>query len=248
MNKHERGKFGWSKVCWILGLLAWVIVSLVATQFVVSFLMLWILGDVAAQPVWSTVYSAIVYTLCLLLTVLVPWKLFRMKTSRDELGLTGLPTWTDILLSPVGFAAYFVLAILLVALAGIIFPGINWSQAQEVGYDNLILVSDRILAFTALVVVAPIAEEIIFRGWLYGKMRTKVSAWAGILAVSLVFGLLHLGFDINALQWNVAVNVFFMSVVMCVMREITGTIWSGMLLHILKNGVAFYLLFILGTY
>ena len=45
-------------------------------------------------------------------------------------------------------------------------------------------------------------------------------------------------------QWNVGINVFAMSIVLCVMREITGSIYSGILLHMLKNMLAFYLLYI----
>lgn len=244
----KKQKFSWKTVGLVLALCAWVIVCLVAFQFIVSYVMVALLGEAVNQPVWSAVYSAVVYGLTLVVVIFVPWRIKKMKTSREELGLSGLPTWTDILLTPVGFFVYYIIAILVAALAATIFPNVNWQQAQEVGFQNLFLTSDKILAFIALVVVAPIAEEIVFRGWLYGKIRSKVPAWVGILAVSAVFGIMHLGFDLSALQWNVAINVFCMSVVMCIMREITGTIWSGILLHVLKNGVAFYLLFISGMF
>jgi membrane protease YdiL (CAAX protease family) len=229
-------------------------VSLVACQFVVSYVIITIVDvvglerEVLSEPVWNAVFAAVVYMLCLLLTILVPWKVLKMKTNREELGLLGLPTWTDIGLAPVGFAAYFVVGISVMVLLSMVFPGVNWDQAQEVGFENLFLVSDKIFAFIALVVLAPVAEEIIFRGWLYGKVRTKASAWVGILAVSVLFGLLHLGFNVEALQWNVAINIFCMSIVLCVLREITGTIYSGIVLHMLKNGVAFYLLFVVGMF
>ena len=244
----KKRKFDKKIIGWVLGLTVWVGVSLVASQFVMSFLMSWILGPAVAQPVWSTVYSALTYGLCLLLVIVVPWKAMKMKTNREELGLKGLPTWVDVGLAPVGFMVYMVVAVMVTALVAAVFPSVDWTQAQQVGYENLFALSDRILAFVALVVVAPVVEEIIFRGWLYGKVRSKVPAWVGVLVVSALFGLLHLGFDVNALQWNVAVNIFCMSVVLCMLREITGTIWSGVILHILKNGVAFYLLFINGMY
>ncbi|MCL1839959.1 CPBP family intramembrane metalloprotease [Candidatus Saccharibacteria bacterium] len=248
IEKAEKGKFDWKKVGWVAGLLAWVGVSLIACQLVVSYVMIAILGDAVVQPVWTTLYSAIVYILCLLLVIFVPWQVMKMKTNREELGLMGLPTWTDIGLAPVGFVVYFIVAILVMALMSVILPGVNWEQAQEVGFENLFFFSDRILAFVALVILAPVAEEIIFRGWLYGKIRSKVPAWVGILAVSVLFGLMHLGFNVEALQWNAALNIFCMSVVLCVLREITGTIWSGMILHMVKNGLAFYLLFINGFF
>ena len=98
-----------------------------------------------------------------------------------------------------------------------------------------------------LVVVAPIAEELIFRGWLYGKLRLLLSSKLSnnasmilsIILVSVLFGMVHM-------QWNVGVNVFALSVVLCGLREITGTIYAGILAHMLKNGIAFYLLYILG--
>jgi membrane protease YdiL (CAAX protease family) len=58
-----------------------------------------------------------------------------------------------------------------------------------------------------------------------------------ILITSVLFGIMH-G------QWKVGVTVFAMSIGMCVMRELTGTIWSGIILHMIKNGIAFFFLFV----
>ena len=98
---------------------------------------------------------------------------------------------------------------------------------------------ERGLAFITLVVIAPIIEEIIFRGWLYGKLRIIIPKWLAILITSLLFGLIHM-------QWNVGISVFAMSIVTCTLREITGTIYSGILVHMINNGVAFCLVYIVG--
>ena len=127
-----------------------------------------------------------------------------------------------------------------------IFPWFDAGQTQELGFSTYLSGGDRTIAFITLVVVAPIAEEIIFRGWLYGKLREKLNGvlpeYAGkivsILLTSALFGLIHF-------QWNVGVNVFCLSVVLCVMREITGTIYAGILTHMIKNCVAFYLLYVI---
>ena len=93
------------------------------------------------------------------------------------------------------------------------------------------------MAFIALVVVAPAAEELIFRGVIYGEMR-KVNPYLATIIVSLMFGIAH-G------QLNVGITAFAMSLVMCFMREkLTGTVWSTIILHMIKNAVAFYFLFI----
>lgn len=246
-------------------LLIWVAAAVIVSQLIVGYLMLWILGEYTfSQPVPTAIYSALSYVLALLWVVFatpkisvrlkitkagnrrIDRKLAAKRISREDLGLRGLPTWTDIGLAPVGFVASTLLAAGLVAVFNI-FPWFNAEQAQDVGFSTFVFGWDRVVAFIVLVVVAPVAEELIFRGWLYGKLRTmlseKVSDVASmvvsIFLVSLIFGAIHM-------QWNVGVNVFAMSVVLCGLREITGTIYAGIITHMLKNGVAFYLMYVLG--
>lgn len=248
-----------------IGLLIWVGVSVVASQLAVGYLMVALMGvENFVQPMPTAIYSALSYIIAMMLIIFVPKILAdkRKKTDkkkdkssshkmdlvseRKALGLKGWPTWTDIGLAPAGFVVYLLLAAGLAALFSL-FPWFNATEAQEVGFSVYVTGFDRVIAFITLVVVAPVAEEIIFRGWLYNKLRGKfldkysnmVSIVVSNLLVSLLFGIVHM-------QWNVGVNVFAMSVVMCVLREITGTIYAGMLLHMLKNGIAFYLLYVLG--
>ena len=250
----------WKTVFYVLAMMLWVFASVIAAQLVIGYIMVWIIGaENFLKPVWTAVYSALSYVAAMLLVIGVPAQLLKKrdgrkkkgakddgKVSRKTLGLNGLPTWTDIGLAPVGFIVYLLLAAGIVALFSL-FPWFDAGQAQEVGFSYYVSGFDRLVAFLTLVVVAPIAEEIIFRGWLYGQMREKLakhcsnmaSMIISIFLVSLLFGIIHL-------QWNVGVNVFALSIVLCGLREITGTIYAGMLLHMLKNGVAFYLLFVMG--
>lgn len=222
----------------VLALLVWTGVSVIAGQLIVGYPMIWLLGDQFRNPFWTTIYTALAYTVGMLLCILIPTKISKkLRTSREELGLIGLPTWTDLGLAPIGFIVYLIGAAILTA-AFSIFPWFVIDQAQDTGFSNLFSAPDRIVAFISLAIIAPIAEEIIFRGWLYGKLRAKLSLPVAMLLVSVLFGLLH-G------QWNVGVNVFAMSLVLCGLREITGTIWSGIILHIIKNAVAFYLLYVI---
>jgi len=157
-------------------------------------------------------------------------------TSRTELGFKHLPTFVDLGLAPIGYIVHPVLATALTSFMSL-FTWSNAAETQDTGFSYFITGGDRFVAMIALVFIAPIAEEILMRGWLYGKLRTKLKAPLAILLVSLVFALLH-G------QWNVGVTVFSLSLVLCTLREITGTIWSGIILHMLSNGIAFYLLYV----
>ncbi len=221
-------------------LAAWVLAVTLITQYLIAYPMFWIIGDDITSPVWTTIYMAIVYLVSGILIILIPWKIFkRLKTNREELGLLEMPTWTDIGLAPIAFVAATILAYVFTSIFSI-FPWFDVNQAQNVGFNTLHLGLDRAVAFIALVVIAPIAEEIIFRGWLYGKLRAKLAAPMAIFIVSLTFGLAH-G------QWNVGVNVFAMSIILCLLRETTGTVYCGIIMHMIKNGLAFYLLYILGV-
>ena len=249
MEKKPKSPW-WKTPLSIFLMLAWVFASVVVSQVIMGYLLVWILGkEQFVQPLWTAIYSALSYILTVLLVVLVPLKLMKIwHVNRKDLGLDKLPTWTDIGLAPVGF----IIAIILAAIVTSVFSNFSWFDAeavQDVGFSYYLVGFNKIIAFFALVVVAPIAEEIIFRGWLYGLIRKETSAkmaniWSVVLSsflVSFLFGLVHF-------QWNVSVNVFAMSLVLCAMREITGTIYSGILMHMIKNGVAFWLLYVMGVH
>jgi membrane protease YdiL (CAAX protease family) len=187
--------------------------------------------------VLNTAAAALVYVLSIAIVIGVPWWLKKYRTTKEDVGLTRLPSWMDILLAPAGFAVYFLCSALLVYAIGALFPGFNINEAQNTGFSGISRSYEYMLAFATLVVIAPIAEEALFRGYLYGKLRKIIPVWVAIPLVSAIFGFVH-G------QWNVAIDVFALSVILCILREITGSIWAGILLHMLKNGLAFYLLFI----
>ena len=96
---------------------------------------------------------------------------------------------------------------------------------------------EYVLAFISLVIVAPFAEEVLFRGYLFGKLQKYTSVWLSILITSLLFAVVHF-------QWNVGIDVFVLSIVLCLLRIVSGSLWPAILLHMVKNGVAFYFLFI----
>ena len=187
--------------------------------------------------VLNTIVAAAIYVVTLALVLGIPWFVQRRRTSREDLGITRFPSWLDIGLAPVGFVVYYIFSIILVYVASQIIPAFDMQQTQDVGFSNLTERYEVMLAFLTLVIIAPIAEELLFRGYLYGKLRKSVPMWLAILMTSTLFAIVH-G------QWNVAIDVFALSLVMCGLREITGSIWAGVILHTMKNALAFYLLFI----
>lgn len=245
----------WQKIWLTVFYLAWALIGTYAGQLIVAFPMAWLLGEKLTDPGWTLVYYIITYTLTIALVVILPMqavKYYRkrkndkskklaelekdLSSDKTDLGIAHLPTFVDIGLAPIAYIAYLMIASVLTRIMEF-FPWFDAQESQDVGFSYFITSLDRVFAMIAIVLIAPIAEELVMRGWLYGKLRNKWNIVISILLTSLLFGVLH-G------QWNVAVSVFALSLMLCGLREITGTIWSGMLLHILSNGVAFYLLYI----
>lgn len=84
-----------------------------------------------------------------------------------------------------------------------------------------------------IVILAPIAEEICFRGMLYGGVRTKLPALPAALVGGLVFGGLHALTGITAVP-----PLIVLGFLLCLLYEKTGSIVPGIVLHMLNNSVA----------
>ena len=247
------------KIAQGLGWGVWAGGVLFIVQFALSYLFSWLITTFSiniTSALAQTIFSVASYTLGIFIILKVPEKLSqKLKTTKSDLGLNELPTWTDIGLAPVGLIVYALLASVLTT-AFSIFPWFNAGETQDVGFNTLLVASDRIFAFFTLVIVAPIAEELIFRGFLYQKIKSlfykksskdttrKTKRRAEIIAIIVATLITSLTFGIMHGQWNVGVNVFAMSIVLCIMREITGSIYAGILMHMIKNMLAFYLLYI----
>jgi membrane protease YdiL (CAAX protease family) len=79
------------------------------------------------------------------------------------------------------------------------------------------------------VIVAPIVEEFLFRGFLLHRFTIKWGIRTAVLASSFIFGILHA--DI--------LGAFLFGLVMCILYLKTGTILVPIFCHMLNNCIAF---------
>lgn len=109
------------------------------------------------------------------------------------------------------------------------------SQRLERERGALLLVDealpDWLLAgfFFAAVVVAPIVEEVLFRGLLHNALRVRVGR-AAILVSSGLFAVTHL-YIINFLP------VFALGVLLAWLYERRGSLWAPIVAHAFANGM-----------
>src|SRR5262245_54068084 len=87
------------------------------------------------------------------------------------------------------------------------------------------------LLWLTLVIVAPVAEEIMFRGFLFrGWVRSEQSAIPAILIISLLFAAIHVQYD-----WFGIVQVFFIGLLLAIARWRTGSTLVTIAMHVLAN-------------
>ncbi|WP_051189097.1 CPBP family intramembrane glutamic endopeptidase [Halalkalibacillus halophilus] len=81
----------------------------------------------------------------------------------------------------------------------------------------------------AILIVAPILEEFLFRGYLLGRLTKKYSIGTGIIVSSVIFGLLH------GVQF-IGATVF--GIVMCIWFIYTKSLIVPIIIHFINNAIA----------
>jgi len=84
-----------------------------------------------------------------------------------------------------------------------------------------------------VVFAAACAEELCFRGLLFGGLRERLPRFVAALIAGGIFGLLHASTGISAVPPLIAFGF-----ILCLLYEKTGSIVPGIMLHMLNNSVA----------
>jgi membrane protease YdiL (CAAX protease family) len=128
------------------------------------------------------------------------------------------------------FAAFWLLTAIYVSLVG-------QPDQQELTRDlkdeqslAALIAYGLLLAF-----VAPLAEELFFRGFTYGVLREKLGIGWGAVATGLVFGLVHVaGSPIETVG-----VLIILGVLLCLLYQQTGSLLPCIALHAINNGISF---------
>jgi CAAX protease family protein len=99
-----------------------------------------------------------------------------------------------------------------------------------VGNPNLWI---AVFAVLEIVILAPISEELFFRGFLFGGLRSKWSFWPAAITSGLIFGLVHAPTGITTV-----VPLAVLGFGLCFIYDRTGSIWPCVIAHMINNGLA----------
>lgn len=131
------------------------------------------------------------------------------------------------LVQGIGVAFILVICTTLVSYG---FSLLNHAPEQS-PYNQMPQEKLRIISLLAIF-VAPVVEEIFFRGFMQPALIKSIGIFGGIFATALIFGLSHAQY----LDYNVAlVAVTVIGLVLGMTRYYTGSVMPGMVAHLLNN-------------
>ncbi|MEX0620106.1 MAG: type II CAAX endopeptidase family protein [Solirubrobacterales bacterium] len=149
-----------------------------------------------------------------------------LRASMRRLGFVSFKAGSAAKWIGIGILAYFAFAIVFMTVFG-------RPEQEDIAGDF----GPIGLQILLIVFLAPFAEEICFRGMLFGGLRTKLPLWAAALGAGLFFGLLHYSTGPSAVPSLVALGVIF-----AVVYEKTESIWPPIIMHVVNNSFALIVL------
>lgn len=129
------------------------------------------------------------------------------------------------------------LALLLYYMAAGVFAQLVVEPDQEdiagelgVGDENILVAA---AAVALICVLAPISEELFFRGLVFAGLRNRFGPWPAALLGGLAFGAIHAPTGITTVIPLAALGVVF-----CWLYERTGSLWPPVIAHAINNSLA----------
>jgi len=148
-------------------------------------------------------------------------------------GLRGARFWPALGWAAVGMVTfYFVTAIYGV----LVQPDAEQETVEALGGDEGTF--GLIIAGLMVIAVAPVVEEIFFRGFFYRALRSRFSIWIAAGMDGLLFGLIHYSGDgVDGLL--ILPPLALLGVVFCLVYERTGSLFPVIGMHAFNNAVAY---------
>jgi len=150
------------------------------------------------------------------------------RPTPEQFGIRGTRFWRAVAWAALAMFIFLVFA----AVYGAAVHPDEQSTLKDLGAGSSQLAT---VAIGVLVVgVAPFCEEIFFRGFFYGALRSRFSFVPAALIDGIAFGVVHAATGPQAIPPLIVLGFVF-----CMVYEATGSILPTIVLHALNNMVAF---------
>nr|WP_315043532.1 CPBP family intramembrane glutamic endopeptidase [uncultured Moraxella sp.] len=168
--------------------------------------------------------TALVTLLCVWLCIFFTIK-FKKGNVKQFLAIKGF-----------GFKDFLGFGVALILL-NVVINGITvWLDREPMLFmDELAISANPLwLLIVAIVVIVPIYEELIFRGFIWsGLASSTLGVWGASVITSILFGLVHMQYEAVEM-----VMIFALAMLFSYARIRTGSLLLPIMLHMMNNGLA----------
>jgi membrane protease YdiL (CAAX protease family) len=143
-----------------------------------------------------------------------------------------------------GLVLFPVITIVVGGIVSLILRAITGNEVQppeQVG-EHLSAIGTAITVVYAFV-IAPVGEELFFRGVLFRAIRDRHGFWAGAVGSAFAFGLIHFIPGNAADAALLMIAMFFTGLGLCYIYERRGTLVASIAAHVTFNVIGIVLIF-----
>jgi membrane protease YdiL (CAAX protease family) len=181
-------------------------------------------------PGWLELLDTLVQDGVFVATALVFASLGGRAVRAWQLGLRPAPLRRSAVLVVATYLATFAVTVLWAALLGVSTKEKLLEQLGANEATTLLLLSAALTC-----VVAPVSEEILFRGFIFSALRKWRGPWIAAVLDGIMFGAVHVASAPAADLVPLAVLGF----ALCLLYRATGSLYPCIAMHSLNNSIAF---------
>lgn len=179
-------------------------------------------GEADAGSVLAGTETAVLFAYLLTAAAILLWFRLRHKPLGEAVGLRRCSGWTA------AFSAFAALGLFVaINLALALLPAAWMTDYSE--YMDVLL-SDGLLPAVSIVLMGPLAEELMFRGVIQTRLARAMPAWIAVVLQAVLFGVTH-GTPIQMAY------VFLIGLALGFLRSRTGSILPGFAAHAAFNAM-----------
>jgi membrane protease YdiL (CAAX protease family)/uncharacterized RDD family membrane protein YckC len=156
---------------------------------------------------------------------------WKFRPLRPALGLLGMRRFE---LSAIGIMIATLIAYYIAA--GLFATLVLEPNQEDIGGDLGVGNPSVLIAVTAVLLIAalaPVAEELFFRGFIFAGLRSRWSLWPAAIVSGLIFGGVHAPTGITTV-----VPLAALGFALCWLYDRTGSLWPCVIAHAINNGLA----------